>query len=243
MQRGKQYVNATKTYDPAKMYPLREAVDIVKRIKYAKFDESMNLTVNLGVNPKYADQMVRGVVSLPHGTGKTVRVLVIASGDAIKEAQAAGADFVGGQELVEKIQKENWLDFDKVVATPDMMKHIGRLGKVLGPRGLMPNPKLGTVTKDVGPVVKSLKAGQLEYRVDRYGIIHMPTGRMSFDATKLYENVLVILNALVKAKPTSAKGTYMKRVTLATTMGPGVRVDPNAVRNEIEEAKKSSLLA
>lgn len=243
MQRGKQYVNAQKTYDPAKMYNLREAVDILKRIKYAKFDEAMNLTVNLGVNPKYADQMVRGVVALPHGTGKTVRVLVIASGDSVKDAQAAGADFVGGQELVEKIQKENWLDFDKVVATPDMMKHIGRLGKVLGPRGLMPNPKLGTVTKDVGPVVKSLKAGQLEYRVDRYGIIHMPTGRMSFEATKLYENVLTILNALVKAKPSSAKGTYMKRVTLATTMGPGVRVDPNAVRNEIEEAKKSNLLA
>jgi large subunit ribosomal protein L1 len=242
MFRGKKYRTARQGFDATQQYSLREAVDIIKKIKYAKFDETVDLTVNLGVDPKHADQMVRGTVTLPHGTGKDVRVLVIASGDAVKEAEDAGADHVGGQEIVERIQKENWLDFDKVVATPDMMKHVGKIGKILGPRGMMPNPKLGTVTKDVGSVVKSLKAGQLEYRVDRYGIIHMPSGRLSFDADKLYDNVLVILGALVKAKPSSAKGTYMKRVTLSSSMGPGVRVDVNAVRTELEDAAKKTSL-
>lgn len=243
MFRGKKYRAAKGTYDPAKDYTLREAIEILKRIKYAKFDETIDLTVNLGVDPKYADQMVRGIVVLPHGTGKACRVLVIGSGDALTAAKDAGADFVGGQELVEKIQAESWLDFDAVVATPDMMKHIGKIGKVLGPRGLMPNPKLGTVTKDVAPVVKSLKAGQLEYRVDRYGIIHMPSGRSSFDAQHLYENIITIINALLKAKPSTAKGTYVKRVTISSSMGPGVHVDVNTVRTDVEDAKKASLIA
>ena len=242
MFRGKNYKKARQGFDATQQYSLREAIDILKKIKYAKFDETVDLTVNLGVNPKHADQMVRGTVVLPHGTGKTVRVLVIASGDAIKDAQDAGADFVGGQEIVDKIKAEGWLDFDKVVATPDMMRHVGKVGKILGPRGMMPNPKLGTVTKDVGPVIQSLKAGQLEYRVDRYGIIHMPSGRLSFDADKLYENILVILNALIKAKPASAKGTYMKRVTVSSSMGPGVRVDVTTVRTEIDDARKSAIL-
>jgi len=242
MRRGKKYQKAAKGYDVDQQYGLREAVGIVKKIKFAKFDETVDLTVNLGVNPKYADQMVRGTVTLPHGTGKDVRVLVIASGDAIKDAQDAGADIVGGEELIEKIKKEGWLGFDKVVATPDMMRYVGKVGKILGPRGLMPNPKLGTVTKDVGPVVQLLKAGQIEYRVDRYGIIHMPAGKLSFDAQKMYENVLTILDALVKAKPASAKGTYMKRVTLSSSMGPGIRIDPAAVHTALEDAKKASLL-
>ena len=243
MFRGKNYKKARQGFEASKQYSLREAIDILKKIKYAKFDETVDLTVNLGVNPKHADQMVRGTVVLPHGTGKTVRVLVIASGDAIKAAQDAGADIVGGQEIVDKIKSEGWLDFDKVVATPDMMRHVGKVGKILGPRGMMPNPKLGTVTKDVGPVIQSLKAGQLEYRVDRYGIIHMPSGKLSFDADKLYENILVILNALMKAKPASAKGTYMKRVTVSSSMGPGVRVDVTTVRTELDEAKKSAILS
>jgi large subunit ribosomal protein L1 len=243
MFRGKSYVKAQQEFDANKQYTLRDAIEIIKKVKYAKFDEAVDLTVNLGVNPKHADQMVRGTVVLPHGTGRDVRVLVIASGDAIKEAQDAGADFVGGEEIVNKIKDEGWLDFDKVVATPDMMRHIGKIGKILGPRGMMPNPKLGTVTKDVGPCVKSLKSGQLEYRVDRYGIIHMPSGRLSFEHDKIFENVIVILNALAKAKPASAKGTYMQRVTLSSTMGPGVRVDVNTVRTDLDDARKTSLFS
>ena len=243
MFRGKNYNKARQGFDATKQYSLREAIDILKKIKYAKFDETVDITVNLGVNPKHADQMVRGTVVLPHGTGKTIKVLVIASGDAVKEAQDAGADFVGGQEVVERIKTEGWLDFDKVVATPDMMRYVGKVGKILGPRGMMPNPKLGTVTKEVGPVIQSLKAGQLEYRVDRYGIIHMPSGKLSFDADKLYENLLVIINALMKARPASSKGAYVRRVTLSSSMGPGVRVDVAALRSELEDAKKSQMLS
>lgn len=243
MFRGKNYKAALEKYDVTTRYGLREAVDVVKKVKYAKFDETVELTVSLGVDPKHADQMVRGVVTLPHGTGKTVRVLVIASGDAIGAAQDAGADFVGGKEIVDRIKNEGWMDFDKVVATPDMMRFVGQIGKILGPRGLMPNPKLGTVTKDVGPVIESLKAGQLEYRVDRYGIIHMPTGKMSFDSNKLYENILTILNTLVKVKPASAKGVYMQGVTLSSTMGPGVKVSTAGIREDIEEGKSNKLFS
>jgi large subunit ribosomal protein L1 len=243
MFRGKNYKTALKGYDASTCYGLKEAVDIVKKIKFAKFDETVELTVNLGVDPRHADQMVRGVVTLPHGTGKTVRVLVIASGDAIGEAQAAGADFVGGKEIVDRIKDEGWLEFDKVVATPDMMRFVGVIGKVLGPRGLMPNPKLGTVTKDVGPVVESLKAGQLEYRVDKYGIIHMPTGKMSFEADKLFENILTIMNTLIKVKPASAKGVYVKGMTLSSTMGPGVRVNTAAVREDIDLGRANKLFS
>jgi large subunit ribosomal protein L1 len=243
MFRGKNYKAAKEGYDSTKCYGLMEAVDIVKKVKYAKFDETVEITVNLGVNPKHADQMVRGVVTLPHGTGKDVKVLVIASGDAIGAAQDAGADYVGGKEIVEKIKSEGWLEFDKVVATPDMMRFVGQIGKILGPRGLMPNPKLGTVTKDVGPVVKSLKAGQIEYRVDRYGIIHMPSGKVSFDNQKIFENILVILNALNKAKPASAKGVYMQNVVVSSTMGPGVKVDTATISTDIEEGKRNKLFS
>lgn len=241
MFRGKNYKQARKAFKHREQYGLREAVEIVKRVKYAKFDETVDLTVNLGVDPKYSDQMVRGTVSLPHGTGKTVRVCVITSGDKVEEARKAGADFVGGVDIVERIEKENWLDFDKVVASPDMMKHVGKLGKVLGPKGLMPNPKVGTVTQNVRDAVESLKKGQLEYRVDKYGIVHIQTGKASFDAQKLYENTLVILNAIAKAKPAAAKGTYMKKVVLSSTMGPGVIVDLSKLRTELEDAKKSNL--
>lgn len=234
---------ALKKYEPSKEYPLREAVKILKQVKYAKFDETVELTVNLGVDPKHADQNVRGVVSLPHGVGTTVRVLVFAEGDLANEAKGAGADFVGGSELADRILNESWLDFDKVVAAPDQMKYVGRLGKVLGPKGLMPNPKIGTVTRDIAKAVKDLKAGQLEYRVDKYGIVHITGGKVSFDEKMIYENLVVILNALVKAKPASAKGNYMQRVTLSSTMSPGVKVDINALRTDIEDARKANLIA
>jgi large subunit ribosomal protein L1 len=225
------------------LYPLAEAVEILRKIKYAKYDETVNLTVNLGVNPKYPDQMVRGTVALPHGLGKVVRVLVLAGGDKVKEAQEAGADFAGGVELVEKIQTEGWVDFDRVIATPDMMKHVGKLGKILGPRGLMPNPKVGTVTPNVAAAIQAAKAGQIEFKVDKQGIIHVPTGKASFEAMKLYENTLVVINALLRAKPPTAKGVYMKRITLNATHGPGIRVDITAARNEIDEAKRTRVLA
>ncbi len=238
MKRGKHYLEARKACDPLKNYGLKEALEIVKKIAFAKFDETVDLSVNLGVDPKHADQMVRGTVSLPHGTGKQIRVLVITSGDKVQEAKDAGADYVGGQEMVEKIQKEGWLDFDKVVASPEMMKYVGRVGKILGPRGMMPNPKVGTVTNQVGEVVKALKKGQVEFRVDKYGIIHLPAGKVSFDTDKLYENVLTIIDALNKAKPASAKGTYMKKVTVSSTMGPGVRVDVNSLRADLEQHRR-----
>jgi large subunit ribosomal protein L1 len=243
MAKGKKYIDALKKYDQAKEYPLREAVHILKEIKYARFDETVDLVVNLGVDPKHADQMVRGVVALPHGVGSDVRVIVFAEGDLANEAKAAGADEVGSKELMEKILNDNWLEFDKVVAAPDMMKYVGRLGKVLGPRGLMPNPKVGTVTRDVGKAVRDLKAGQLEYRVDKYGIIHITGGKTSFDENAIYENVVVILNALTKAKPASAKGNYMQRVTLSSTMSPGVRVDVASIRNDLDAARKANLIA
>jgi large subunit ribosomal protein L1 len=205
-------------------------VALLKDCPGAKFDESVDIALNLGVDPKHADQMVRGAIVLPHGTGRSVRVLVFAKGDKEKEAKDAGADYVGGEELAKKIQEEGWLDFERVVAAPDMMSVVGRLGKVLGPRGLMPNPKLGTVTPDVGRAVSESKAGKVEYRVDKNGIIHVSIGRKSFEAAQLTENAAAIIDAVLKAKPAVAKGTYLKKIAISTTMGPGIRVDPSSVQ-------------
>lgn len=222
---GKNIKAARAKVDRLKRYPLEEGVAILKETHFAKFDESVDVAVNLGVNPAHADQMVRGTVSLPHGTGKTVRVLVFAKGDKENEAREAGADFVGAEDLVAKIQG-GWLDFDTAVATPDMMGLVGRLGRVLGPRGLMPNPKTNTVTFEVGTAVKELKAGRVEYRVEKSGIIHVRVGRRSFSAENLKENIQAVLESLNKAKPATAKGTYIKAVTISTTMGPGIKIDP-----------------
>ena len=206
-------------------YPLPEAVNLLKQVKYAKFDETVDLTMRLGVDTRHADQMVRGTVVLPHGLGKTKTVAVIATGDRQKEATAAGADFVGGEEMVEKIQKENWTAFDALIATPDMMKVVGRLGKVLGPKGLMPNPKTGTVTMDVAAAVKEIKAGKVEFRADKTSLVHVPVGKLSFDQQKLIDNATTVITSIVRAKPSAAKGKYIKSVTLSSTMGPGVPLD------------------
>src|ERR1035437_2391653 len=221
---GKQYQAARKQVE-AKEYLLEEAVPLLKKIKFAKFDETVELHMRLGVDPKHADQMVRGTVVLPNGLGKSKTVLVIASGDKLREATEAGADFVGGEDMVAKIQAESWTAFDAVIATPDMMRSVGKLGKVLGPRGLMPNPKTGTVTTDVAQAVKEVKAGKVEFRVDKTGVIHVPVGKISFDQQKLVENANSLLSAVVKAKPAAAKGKYVKSVTICSTMGPGVSLD------------------
>ena len=202
-------------------YPMQEAVTLLQKVKYAKFDETVEITMRLGVDPKHADQMVRGTVVLPHGLGKSKRVLVIASGDKIKEAEAAGADFVGGEEMVEKINKENWTDFDALIATPDVMKSVGRLGKVLGPKGLMPNPKTGTVTFDVGKAVQEVKAGKVEFRTDKTALVHVPVGKISFSPDKLVDNATTVITSVVKAKPTVAKGKYVKGCYLELQHGPG----------------------
>jgi len=220
---GKNITNARKKVE-ARPYHLGEAAETLKTAHYAKFDETVELVLNLGVDPKHSDQMVRGTVVLPNGLGKSKRVLVIASGDKVREAQEAGADFVGGEDIVQKIQ-EGWTDYEAVIATPDMMRSAGRLGKVLGPRGLMPNPKTGTVTFDVANAVKEIKAGKVEFRVDKTGIIHSPIGKMSFDAKKIAENAQALLAAVVKAKPAAAKGRYIKKITLTSTMGPGINID------------------
>ncbi len=209
----------------ARPYVLADAVPLLQKAKYAKFDETVDLTLRLGVDPKHADQMVRGTVVLPHGLGKTKVVAVIASGDKVKDAQAAGAEFFGGEELVEKIQKENWTAFDALIATPDMMKSVGRLGKVLGPKGLMPNPKTGTVTTDVVSAVKEIKAGKVEFRTDKTALVHVPVGKLSFDPQKLIDNATTVITSVVKAKPAAAKGKYIKGVTLSSTMGPGIQLD------------------
>jgi large subunit ribosomal protein L1 len=213
----------------AKSYPLQEAVPLLQKVKYAKFDETVDLTMRLGVDPKHADQMVRGTVVLPHGLGKSKKVLVIASGEKVREAQAAGADYVGGEDMVEKIQKENWTDYDAVIATPDMMKSVGRLGKVLGPRGLMPNPKTGTVTMDVANAVKETKAGKVEFRTDKTALVHVPVGKISFTPEMLVDNATTVITSVIKAKPTVAKGKYVKGCYLSSTMGPGVPIDISAV--------------
>ncbi|NLJ67668.1 MAG: 50S ribosomal protein L1 [Clostridiales bacterium] len=226
MKRGKKYQDSLKLVDRTKLYDIQEGIELVKQTAKAKFDETIEASVRLGVNPRHADQQVRGAVVLPHGTGRTIRVLVFAKGEKAREAEAAGADFVGAEEMVQKIQEENWLDFDVCVATPDMMGLVGRLGRVLGPRGLMPNPKSGTVTMEVTKAVQDIKAGKVEYRVDRTGIIHVPIGKASFDAEKISENLSVLMDAIVKAKPASAKGTYLRSVVLASTMGPGIKLNP-----------------
>ena len=206
-------------------YKLEDAVPLLQKVKFAKFDETVDLTMRLGVDPKHADQMVRGTVVLPHGLGRSKKVLVIASGDKLREAEAAGADFVGGEEMVEKIQKENWTDYDAVIATPDMMRAVGRLGKVLGPRGLMPNPKTGTVTTDIAKAVAETKAGKVEFRTDKTALVHVPVGKISFPAEKLVENATTVISSVLKAKPAAAKGKYVKGVFLSSTMGPGVPLD------------------
>lgn len=221
---GKKYTAAAKQVE-AKPYSLDEAVPLVQKIKFTKFDETVEVHMRLGVDPKHADQMVRGTVVLPNGLGKSKKVLVIASGDKIREAQEAGADIAGGEEIVTKIQSENWTDYDAVVATPDMMRSVGRLGKVLGPRGLMPNPKTGTVTTDVAKAIQEIKAGKVEFRVDKTGVIHAPVGKVSFSSEKLLENANSLIQAVLKAKPSAAKGKYVKTVTLCSTMGPGVQLD------------------
>jgi large subunit ribosomal protein L1 len=221
---GKQYQSAKKQVE-AKEYPLAEAIPLLKKIKFAKFDETVEVHMRLGVDPKHADQMVRGTVVMPNGLGKSKKVLVIASGDKQREALEAGADLVGGEDMVNKIQSESWTDFDAVIATPDMMRSVGKLGKVLGPRGLMPNPKTGTVTVDVAKAIREIKAGKVEFRVDKTGIIHAPVGKISFDADKLVENAASLISAVIKAKPAVAKGKYVRSTTLCSTMGPGVSVD------------------
>jgi large subunit ribosomal protein L1 len=226
---SKRYAASLATVDRNKTYGLTDAVGILKSWKTAKFDESVDIAMNLGVDPKHAEQMVRGSLVLPHGTGKSVRVLVFAKGEKEKEARAAGADFVGAEDLAKKITDEGWLDFDRVIATPDMMGIVGRLGRVLGPRGLMPNPKLGTVTADVTRAVSENKAGKIEYRVDKNGIVHCSIGKASFSADNLLANATALIDAIVRAKPASAKGTYLKKISLSTTMGPGIRIDPGSV--------------
>jgi len=219
----------------ARPYKFAEAAEAIKKAHFVKFDETVELVANLGVDPKQSDQMVRGTVVLPHGLGKSKRVLVIASGEKVREAQDAGADFVGGEDMVQKIQ-EGWTDFDAVIATPDMMRSAGRLGKVLGPRGMMPNPKTGTVTFEVAQAVKEIKTGKVEFRVDKQGIIHSPIGKVSFDAVKLAENAHALISAILKAKPSSAKGKFVKKVTLTSTMGPGVTIDEAEVESAVAAA-------
>ena len=223
---SKRYKASSERIDKDRSYPLDEAVAILKDGAGAKFDESVDLAMTLGVDPKHADQMVRGALVLPHGLGKTARVLVFAKGEKEAEARDAGADFVGAEDLAKKIQDEGWLDFDRVIATPDMMSVVGRLGKILGPRGIMPNPKLGTVTMDVAKAVGEHKAGKVEYRVDKAGIIHVAIGKRSFDAQKLVDNASAIIDVVVKAKPAASKGTYVKKISISSTMGPGIRIDP-----------------
>jgi len=224
-KRGKKYLEAAKLVDRTVYYDPAEAVELVKKASVAKFDETIEVAVRLGVNPKHADQQVRGAVVLPHGTGKTVKVLVFAKGDKAKEAEQAGADYVGAEDIIAKIQNENWVDFDVAIATPDIMGQVGRLGRMLGPKGLMPNPKVGTVTFDVAKAIQDVKAGKIEYRVDKAGIVHAPIGKKSFDSEKLQGNFYALMEALIKAKPTAAKGIYVKSVTVSSTMGPGVRVN------------------
>jgi large subunit ribosomal protein L1 len=234
---GKAVVDATKRYDRERLHNPSETFDLVKSLATRKFDESVEIAFRLGVDPRKADQMIRGTVSLPNGTGKTVRVAVFAAGDAAREAEAAGADVIGADDLIARIEK-GFLDFDVAIATPDLMGQVGKLGRTLGPRGLMPNPKTGTVTNDIGKTVSEFKAGKVEYRTDRYGNVHVPIGKVSFDSEKLLENYFAVLDELVRAKPAAAKGKYIKGITSSSTMGPGVRIDPSVTR--IDEAHSAN---
>jgi len=229
MFRGKKYIESAKLVDKANLYDPAEALDLVTKTAKAKFDETVEIHVKLGVDSRHADQQVRGAIVLPNGTGKTARVLVFAKGDKLAEAENAGADFFGGEELIPRIQNDNWFDYDVVVATPDMMGVVGRLGKVLGPKGLMPSPKAGTVTMDVAKAVAEIKSGKIEYRLDKTNIIHCPIGKVSFGAEKLMENYKALMDAIVKAKPAAAKGQYIKSCAVASTMGPGVKISPAKV--------------
>lgn len=234
MKRGKKYIDAAKLVDRQNTYSATEAFDLVQKTAVAKFDETVEAHVKLGVNSRHADQQVRGAVVLPHGTGKTVRVLVFAKGDKVQEAENAGADFVGGEDLIPKIQNEGWLDFDIIVATPDMMGVVGRLGRVLGPKGLMPNPKAGTVTMDVAKAVSEIKAGKIEYRLDKANIIHVPIGKVSFGTDKLKDNFQTLMSAIIKAKPSAAKGQYLRTISVSSTMGPGIKIS-TAIAEEKEK--------
>ncbi|MCI4626049.1 MAG: 50S ribosomal protein L1 [Candidatus Magnetoovum sp. WYHC-5] len=225
---GKKYDNVIESLDKLKEYSLDDAIRLLKEKKYVKFDETVDIAVNLGVDPRKSDQMVRGFVVLPHGTGKVVRVLVFAKGEKEKEAQMAGADYFGADEYVEKIQK-GWLDFDKAVATPDMMGLVGKLGKILGPRGLMPNPKTGTVTFDITKAVKEIKAGKVDYKVEKAGIVHLPVGKLSFDEGKLIDNIKTAVDSIVRSKPVASKGRYLRKITISSTMGPGLQIDLGSV--------------
>ncbi|MDO5301832.1 MAG: 50S ribosomal protein L1 [Tissierellia bacterium] len=224
-QRGKRYIESAKLVDRTNLYDLAEAIELVQKTAGAKFDETVELAVRLGVDPRHADQQVRGTVVLPHGTGRTERILVFAKGDKVKEAEAAGADYVGGEELMQKIQNENWFEFDVVVATPDMMGVVGRIGRILGPKGLMPNPKAGTVTFDLEQQISEIKAGKVEYRVDKSAIINVAIGKVSFGQQKLEENFRSIMGAIIRSKPAAAKGRYLRSVTVSSTMGPGIRLN------------------
>ena len=226
MKHGKKYVDSVKLIDSLTAYDPADAYDLVCKTSKAKFDETVEISVRLGVDPRHADQQVRGAVVLPHGTGRTIRVLVVTKGDKVKEAEAAGADFVGGEEMIHKIQSENWFGFDVMIATPDMMGVVGRIGRILGPKGLMPNPKSGTVTMDVAKAVSDVKAGKVEYRVDKSAIIHCPIGKASFGTEKLTENLTTLMEAINKAKPAAAKGTYVRSLYISATMGPAVKVNP-----------------
>ena len=237
MRRGKKYTESAKLVDRMKQYEPAEAFDTVIKTAKAKFDETVEIHVKLGVDSRHADQQVRGAIVLPHGTGKKVRVLVFAKGDKIKEAEAAGADYVGGEELVQKIQHENFFDYDVVIATPDMMGVVGRLGKILGPKGLMPNPKAGTVSMDVAKAIADSKAGRVEYRLDKTNIIHCPLGKVSFGVEKLTDNFNALVGAIAKAKPAAAKGQYVRSCVLATTMGPGIRINPSKFVSAAPAAK------
>jgi large subunit ribosomal protein L1 len=232
---GKKYTKSRSMVDREKRFGLEEACDLVVKASFAKFDESVDLAARLGVNPKHSDQMIRSSVSLPHGTGKTVRVIVFAKGDRAVDAQAAGADHVGAEDLVDRILKDNWLDFDSAIATPDMMGLVGRLGRVLGPRNLMPNPKVGTVTMDVGRTVRELKAGRIEFRTEKSGIVQAPIGKVSFGAEKLKDNLTTLIETLHRLKPATAKGKYFKSLTISSTMGPGVRLDLAAVGSLVDK--------
>lgn len=232
MNRGKKYRASSEKVDPQKTYTLEEAMGLVKNTAYAKFNETVDLAVKLGVDPRHSDQMVRGAVVLPHGSGKTFKILAFAKGEKEKEAREAGADYVGAEDLMEKITK-GWLDFDRVVATPDMMGMVGKLGKILGPRGLMPNPKVGTVTFDIGRAIKEIKFGKVEYKVEKAGIVHVPIGKASFEVRQLLENANTVLESIIKAKPPSSRGKYLKKIVVSSTMGPGIKVDTATVGSSL----------